>query len=231
MTTAHRPTFTAARAGNSEHGNWSSGGVRSMNKPARDMPTHLVMKYRSGSQLVHEMDSAILKANLDERELGASRTVQKKDGALLLKDGTDLRQGVSAKPQLLLGAEEAADLGKYDDGDDPDDSDDDSSDDDDDDDELALQLELEKIKKEREEERTRREVEAAADALQAQAEASLTNNPLLNEPTGAIKRKWNDDVVFRNQARGLSDSTQKRQFVNDTIRSDFHKRFLAKYIN
>ncbi|KAJ1449785.1 Cwf15/Cwc15 cell cycle control protein-domain-containing protein [Pelagophyceae sp. CCMP2097] len=160
MTTAHRPTFTAARAGNSEHGNWSSGGVRSMNKPARDMPTHLVMKYRSGSQLVHEMDSAILKANLDERE-----------------------------------------------------------------------LELEKIKKEREEERTRREVEAAADALQAQAEASLTNNPLLNEPTGAIKRKWNDDVVFRNQARGLSDSTQKRQFVNDTIRSDFHKRFLAKYIN
>ena len=59
----------------------------------------------------------------------------------------------------------------------------------------------------------------------------MTTNPLLNdEPMGAVKRKWNDDVVFRNQARGAPEKKGKT-FVNDTIRNDFHKRFLAKYIH
>ena len=44
----------------------------------------------------------------------------------------------------------------------------------------------------------------------------------------AIKRKWHDDVVFRNQ-QPINEKVQKR-FINDTIRNDFHKRFLAKYI-
>ena len=47
--------------------------------------------------------------------------------------------------------------------------------------------------------------------------------------SGAIKRKWNDDVVFRNQARDVSERDSKR-FINDTIRNDFHKRFLSKYV-
>ena len=42
------------------------------------------------------------------------------------------------------------------------------------------------------------------------------------------KRRWDDDVVFRNQARD-APKVGKR-FINDTIRSDFHKRFLNKYI-
>lgn len=44
----------------------------------------------------------------------------------------------------------------------------------------------------------------------------------------AIKRSWDDDVVFRNQTRG-EPKAQKR-FINDTIRSDFHRRFLEKYV-
>ena len=36
-------------------------------------------------------------------------------------------------------------------------------------------------------------------------------------------------VVFRHQARGAPEK-KGRTFVNDTIRNDFHKRFLAKYI-
>jgi protein CWC15 len=35
-------------------------------------------------------------------------------------------------------------------------------------------------------------------------------------------------VVFKNQARG-EPKTQKR-FINDTIRNDFHKRFLQRYV-
>ena len=43
-----------------------------------------------------------------------------------------------------------------------------------------------------------------------------------------VKRRWDDDVVFKNQARG-EPKVQKR-FINDTIRSDFHRRFLTRYI-
>lgn len=41
---------------------------------------------------------------------------------------------------------------------------------------------------------------------------------------------WDDDVIFKNQARGTEDRSKKR-FVNDMLRSDFHRRFLTKYIH
>lgn len=71
-------------------------------------------------------------------------------------------------------------------------------------------------------------------AENAQKEAQLREevamgNPLLNQNSSfQVKRRWDDDVVFKNQARG-EPKTQKR-FINDTIRNDFHKRFLTRYI-
>ena len=43
-----------------------------------------------------------------------------------------------------------------------------------------------------------------------------------------VKRRWNDDVVFRNQAKDEPDV--KKRFINDTIRNDFHRSFLRKYV-
>ena len=43
-----------------------------------------------------------------------------------------------------------------------------------------------------------------------------------------VKRRWDDDVVFKNQSRGAP--VHKKRFVNDAIRNDFHKKFLAKYV-
>eukprot|EP00983_Pelagomonas_calceolata_P081822 1155712-Pelagomonas_calceolata.AAC.6 len=40
--------------------------------------------------------------------------------------------------------------------------------------------------------------------------------------------RWDDDVVFKNQTR--SEPKAQKRFINDTIRNDFHKRFLEKYI-
>lgn len=40
--------------------------------------------------------------------------------------------------------------------------------------------------------------------------------------------RWDDDVVFKNQARGEIKATKR--FINDTIRNDFHKKFLQKYM-
>jgi hypothetical protein len=42
--------------------------------------------------------------------------------------------------------------------------------------------------------------------------------------------RWDDDVIFKNQARGVDDQPKKR-FINDMLRSDFHKKFLHKYIH
>jgi protein CWC15 len=113
------------------------------------------------------------------------------------------------------------------------DDDDDSDLDDDEDEEAALQAELAKIRAERAAAKAREEAEAAVEERAQMEEAALTGNPLLNSgpasSTGRLKRQWNDDVVFRNQARGEPDQNKKR-FINDTVRNDFHKRFLNKFI-
>jgi protein CWC15 len=106
-----------------------------------------------------------------------------------------------------------------------------SGDDDDEDEEAALERELEKIRKEREEEKARRE---ALEKQRRDAQA-LSSNPLIQLPGQqppvdfVIKKKWYEDTVFRNQARGEPDNKKKR-FINDTTRNDFHRKFLDKFI-
>ncbi|RXG59959.1 Spliceosome-associated protein CWC15-like protein [Armadillidium vulgare] len=61
----------------------------------------------------------------------------------------------------------------------------------------------------------------------------ISGNPLLNI-TGApksdmkVRRRWDDDVVFKNCGGG--DQKQEKTFINDSLRSEFHKRFMEKYI-
>lgn len=134
--------------------------------------------------------------------------------------------------------------------DEPEDDDDDDDDSDDDESETAeLLRELEKIKRERAEEQKRQERESAANAaLDKETEAAI-GNPLLNlkaalnnngnlSPTNSIststtsfsvKRRWDDDVIFKNQARDVNEKP-KKEFVNDLLRTEFHRRFLKKFI-
>eukprot|EP00889_Picochlorum_renovo_P002357 jgi/Picre1/29387/NNA_004775.t1 len=103
----------------------------------------------------------------------------------------------------------------------------------DDDEEAELLAELERIKQERAEEAAKAAAaEAAAEEKRLREEVS-TGNPLLEEKLAShsdfrIKRRWDDDVVFRNQAS--KEPVQKRRFINDTIRNDFHRRFLDRYM-
>jgi protein CWC15 len=43
-----------------------------------------------------------------------------------------------------------------------------------------------------------------------------------------VKRRWDDDVVFTNQTRG--EPKAQNTMINDTIRNDFHRRFLNRYV-
>lgn len=149
---------------------------------------------------------------------GASRGIGAKSAKEFAKEGA---------PRFVPKALDA------DDSDSDDASGSDSDSDDDEDDTQALLAELERIKKDRAEETARQAAEAREAEDMERAEELATGNPLLNigadsEVDFTVKRRWDDDVVFRNQTRG--EQQKKKRFINDTIRSDFHKRFLNKYI-
>lgn len=90
-----------------------------------------------------------------------------------------------------------------------------------------LMRELEKIKRERAEKKEQEEKERAAKEQEQRESDIAVGNPLLMPDRDTdTKRRWDDDVVFRNQARG-TEKKGKPEFVNDLLRSDFHKRFMV----
>ena len=66
------------------------------------------------------------------------------------------------------------------------------------------------------------------EAMHGNALIDLGGGARAAEGAGGMKRKWYEDTVFRNQARG--EPKAQRRFVNDTVRSDFHKKFLERYL-
>ncbi|KAK4146206.1 Pre-mRNA-splicing factor Cwf15/Cwc15 [Dichotomopilus funicola] len=122
--------------------------------------------------------------------------------------------------------------------DDDDDDDSDDSDDSSDDEDAELQRELERVRRERQEKREAEErARQAAEQEERERDIAL-GNPLLNNSNDQgrkaadfqMKRRWDDDVVFKNQARGTEEKGKRTEFINDLLRSDFHKRFMNKYV-
>jgi protein CWC15 len=92
-------------------------------------------------------------------------------------------------------------------------ADSDSSDEESDDEEAELMRELEKIKRERAEQKAREEAEQAKLQEDEREKDIALGNPLLNPKAYNVKRRWDDDVVFKNQARGTEQKGNK-EFVN-----------------
>lgn len=253
MTTAHRPTWKAA-VGKTSEGGWSAGGSGSGGLSVLDMPAHTKLKFRTGKQVVDRqkaLKESLLK--LEKAESDASRRLLQRPAV----DEDVEKEGQLKLLKQTAEVDEVAIQSKYDDADasasdddeggdgwseaekddldasssDEDDSDDDDSDDEDE--EAALQAELAKIRAEREAVKRQKEEEEAARDEEKLEEAALLGNPLLatensSGSSGRLKRRWNEDVVFRNQAKGEPEI--KKRFINDTVRNDFHKRFLNKFI-
>jgi len=240
MTTAHRPTWKAA-VGRANEGGWTAGGAISTQVSALDAPAHTSLKIREGAQVVDKKEA--LKKSLMALEEAESK-------APLLRRPVDPKEEERAQQRLLKQEAEVDEVKlkeKYDDSDVDDgggdsdsssdldvdsdlDADSDSDEEEDEDEEAALQAELAKIRAEREEAKRKVEEEAAAEENAKQEETALLGNPLLagSGSSGRMKRRWNDDIVFRNQAKG--EPEQKKRFINDTVRNDFALRFLNKFI-
>jgi len=105
-----------------------------------------------------------------------------------------------------------------------------SDDDDDDEDTEELMRELAKIKKEREEEEERKKEETRQADERSRRDEVMKGNPLVHGAPAdvSLKRSWDDDTVFKNQAR--TAPKEKNRYINDAVRSDFHKKFMNKYV-
>merc|ERR1711974_128082 len=96
--------------------------------------------------------------------------------------------------------------------------------------------ELNKIKAEKARDEAGKEAGRRGGEEQIRMENILSGNPLLKEKysdTGKtdmkIKKRWDDDVVFKNCSRAEPDERESN-FINDSLRNEFHKRFMDKYI-
>ncbi|KAI0166109.1 Pre-mRNA-splicing factor Cwf15/Cwc15 [Xylariaceae sp. FL1272] len=238
MTTAHRPTFDPAR------------GKEALRGPAyhqRLQPAHTQLKFRKPGQggdadQVRDLRAELLAAEAahfakqnpgslpDAQDTDPSPVVNQAKRPHQLTSSTDGEETTDAKRRRILEESREIDADSEDDSDD--DSDDGSSDDDsEDDDKVELERELEKIRRERAEKREREEREKAAAEEEERERDIALGNPLLNPRQNFdMKRRWDDDVVFKNQARGTEEKGKKKEFINDLLRSDFHKRFMSKYV-
>jgi len=216
MTTAARPTFEPARGG-SGRGEKDLSAL-SKQYSSRDLPGHTKLKYREhGQGTSEEFKGRDFRKELEDRE-------REKDKDKVRRPA--IEQAKRPRPDQAP----AASL----DADDPLESED-SSDDDSDDDTAALLAELSRIKKERASDQARKEVEKRQEEERIRMENILSGNPLLNYSAQAskgdlkVKRRWDDDVVFKNCARSEPDK-KKERFVNDSLRSEFHRKFMEKYV-
>ncbi|KAF3915336.1 hypothetical protein AA313_de0204907 [Arthrobotrys entomopaga] len=250
MTTAHRPTFDPAVGKESQRGPVYH---------QRLLPAHTVLKVRKPGQggdadAKRDLRAELLKAEAahyaklrgepiptdrDDDDLNtittATATTTSRKGRMEIDDD----ETPEAKRRRIL--EESRDLDADSDGSDggggsdansdsEEDSDDSDSDEDSEDETAELMRELEKIKKERAQAKEKEEMERAAEE-EAQREVDIARgNPLLNPKAFNVKRRWDDDVIFKNQARGVEEKGKKKEFVNDLLRSDFHKKFMNKYV-
>ncbi|KAM5537855.1 hypothetical protein V8D89_008497 [Ganoderma adspersum] len=255
MSTAHRPTWDPAQAKDVKGGSrqFSVRDMAAHTKLKFRQPGQTSTAEVAKRDLRAELLSAEAEARDRKRKAEGKPPLAVEAGA-----GNGVGQGQdeeSNKRRKLL--QEALELDKDDDnddeeengekaGDEDEDEDDDDDDDDDEDDTAELLRELEKIKRERAEEKERQDREQSA-TDQATRDAEIaTANPLLNlaaalgqTPNGinttapgsfAVKRRWDDDLIFKNQAMSSRDKDKNQQFVNDLLRTEFHKKFMAKFI-
>jgi protein CWC15 len=251
MTTAHRPTFDPARG---------KEAARGEAYHQRLLPAHKTLKFRQAAQgapdehAKRDLRAELLKAERahfakkdgfslpededDDVESEQAEVMGAIEGGVKRKldeangeggGGADEsgEEDYEAKKRRVI--EETRDI----DADSDSSESSEESEDDEEDETAELMRELAKIKAERAEAAAKAAAEQAAKDQEQREKDIALGNPLLNAEQGrdfGVKRRWDDDVVFKNQARGTEEKGKEKRFVNDLLRSDFHRRFMDKYV-
>ena len=239
MTGAHRPTWKSATGGTEQGGNIQYIPTRQYS--SRDIPSHLKLKVRvTGQGTIDEASKIDFKQDLLERERQAqiAKGEVVEEGPLVIQEIEDayslekymdeiLKKGgkrLRPEDQNPFPQDEDVDLSEADNEFEGREVEEENEDDD-----VELMREFEKIKKEREEEQKKKEMERLEEQKEKQREDIMKGNPIYNSTSYSLKKRWTEDTIFKNQARVLPKDRSNR-FINDIIRSDFHRKFLSKYV-
>jgi len=222
MTTAHRPTWNSAIAG----GLTNAGGnfvTQTSKINNRDAASTTILKVRQATQAApnERLSRKEYRDALDEKEAKA----------LAEREGRTYEPPAKKKKEERQPRFQAVEDNPFpEDADDavPSPSEKSDGEDDDEEDTEELMRELAKIKKEREEEEERKKEEQKREDERSRRDEVMKGNPLVHGSDVSLKRSWDDDTVFKNQAR--TAPKQKQRYINDAVRSDFHKKFLNKYV-
>lgn len=219
MTTAHRPTWNAAVAGGTTNagGNFVAQTTKINN---RDAASQMLLKTRvlgqsapseklSRKEFLEDLEKKEMKAkNEREGRTEPEAKRRKEERFQAVEDNPFPEDADDAVPSPSEKSEEEED--------------------DEDEDTEELMRELAKIKKEREEEEEKKKLEKKLEDDRSRRDEVMKGNPLVHSGDVSLKRSWEDDTVFKNQAR--TAPKQKLRYINDAVRSDFHKKFLNKYV-
>ncbi|WPH02994.1 Cwf15/Cwc15 cell cycle control protein [Acrodontium crateriforme] len=252
MTTAHRPTFDPARGKEAARGEAYHQRLLPAHKilkfrqanqgtpdeqARRNLRAELLQaeaKHYGKSRDNDEEDEDTSMAERqtlqieegNESNSSAKRKLEEPGSDMNAAKGDTEEEDYEAKKRRILEETHAIDASS-----DSSSSESESDSDDEEEDETAeLMRELAKIKAERAEAAAKQAAEQAKrDEEQREKDIAL-GNPLLNKTDYGVKRRWDDDVVFKNQARGTEERGKDKKFVNDLLRSDFHRKFMDKYV-
>lgn len=214
MTTAHRATYVHAKAKELS----LTDLYKASTTHKRFLPAHRKLKFRSDKQaIVDESLSEAEKAEffrkkLQEKEGQAGNDNYEQKRLEIMESTRDMDQDSSDEESDAEGVINTAS---------------ESESESDDETEQLLQ-ELERIKREKAlKEAQQRELE--------EEEAAKNSNPLLrfSEEGGqgneAPKRGWRTGTVFNNK-RSKKDGNQDKKIEKNVLESDFHRRFLERYV-
>mmetsp|Transcript_8725 Transcript_8725/g.12901 ORF Transcript_8725/g.12901 Transcript_8725/m.12901 type:complete len:240 (-) Transcript_8725:6683-7402(-) len=238
MTTAHRAQFNPAM------GSENQGYIRwtpSMMVSVLQLPSHKKLKTRQlGQNSKVELESKNFKEELEEREETHRREQEKKQnlaighkasvdptGATEIDETSVRSTQVDTTPSIIQADDENDGHEFLSDGESESESD--MSDSEEDEAELLRQLE-----KMREEKRAQQALAAEKEEKEKE-ESILEGNTLLTReddqagPAFAVKRKWHDTTVFRNQAASQA-KPKKRKYINDTMRNDMQREFMRRFV-
>nr|XP_045582308.1 protein CWC15 homolog [Procambarus clarkii] len=198
--------------------------------PASDLPSHIRVKLRAPRELtIQELKDCERAGGSDERKNSTTGESKKRKSGPTggINEWGDLESSLSPPSK-----KKKYDQNVLDNLDEDDAQDDDDTDSDEDSDEEELVRELERIRRLRVEQQEREEQERQVREERIRIETIVSGNPLLNLAKAParlpieVKRRWDEDVVFKNCA---ASEPQGKTFINDTLRSEFHKRFMDKY--
>lgn len=221
MTTAARPTFDPARGGQGR----GEKDLSALSKQysSRDLPSHTKLKYREhGQSTASELRNKDFRKELEDREREKDKSSNRRMIEAEKTAAPTKRQKVDQVPAASLDADDPLDEN-------------DSDSDSDEDDTAALMAELQRIQRERAVEQENKEIKKKEEEERIRMENILSGNPLLNYSAESsrsdlkVRRRWDDDVVFKNCARS-EPKKMHEVFINDSIRSEFHRKFMDKYV-